>query len=101
MFGEGKRAAGKFVRAYAVPGEGRLGFATAKAIGGKPCRNRSKRRVREAARLSPDRIAAKLDIVLFAKKESAKAPWHELAEDVRNVLGLVAQRWDGELESRL
>lgn len=101
VFGEGKRATGKYVRAYAVPGEGRLGFATAKATGGKPRRNRSKRRVREAARANLERIPATLDIVLFAKKETIEAPWSELTDDVRSVLSQIAQRWDGESESRL
>lgn len=101
VFAEGKRANGKYVRAYAVLGEGRLGFATAKATGGKPRRNRCKRRVREAARANLGRIPTTLDTVLFAKKETVEAPWSELEDDVRRVLDLVARRWDDESESRL
>ena len=96
IFSEGKRAQGKFCRAYAYPGTGKLGWATAKAIGGKPQRNRAKRRFREALRIQTYRIPDHLDFVVMIAVKGAGASFEEIQADLAAILGEVTKRWAAE-----
>jgi ribonuclease P protein component len=73
-------------------GEGaplRLGFTATKKIGGAVVRNRAKRRLREAARLtlSPDAApGGGWDLVLVARDATATRPFAQLLGDLRGAL---------------
>ena len=71
-------------------GEGaplRLGFTATKKIGGAVVRNRAKRRLREAARLTLSAEAAPgWDLVLIARDTTATRPFAQLLGDLRGAL---------------
>ena len=56
----------------------RFGFVAGKVVGGAVVRNKIKRRLREAARMTA--TAAGFDIVIGARKPSATASYRELCE---------------------
>lgn len=93
IFTEGRRAQGRYCRAFALPGTGQIGWATAKAIGEKPLRNRAKRRFREALRTQDYCIPDNLDFVVMIALSGAKAPFEEIRRDLEAVLGEVTRRW--------
>jgi len=67
-----------------VAGEG---FTTTKKIGNSVVRNRSRRRLREAARaLLPQLGVAGADYVFIARQETATAPWPRLLDDMEMAL---------------
>lgn len=64
-----------------------LGFTATKKIGGAVVRNRSKRRLREAARrLLPEYGVPGADYVLVARQQTPSAPWPTLLDDLGNAL---------------
>ena len=63
------------------------GFTATKKIGTAPIRNRSKRRLREAARLLlPKYGNPGTDYVFIARQSTASAAWLRLLDDVENAL---------------
>ena len=63
------------------------GFTTTKKIGNSVVRNRSRRRLREAARaLLPHLGVAGADYVFIARQETATAPWPRLLDDMEIAL---------------
>ncbi len=65
----------------------RLGFTATKKIGGAVVRNRAKRRLREAARLTLSAGAAPgWDLVLVARDATATRPFAQLLGDLRGAL---------------
>jgi ribonuclease P protein component len=73
-------------------GRDRLGIIASRRLGGAVLRNRVKRRVRELFRLRadrPDRIAGgrSLDVVVIPRRESATAPFTDLAAEFGSALG--------------
>ncbi len=89
--GRGRKAARPGLVLQALPsGEGplRLGFTATKKIGGAVVRNRAKRRLREAARLtlSADAAPAGWDLVLIARDATATRPFAQLLGDLRGAL---------------
>jgi ribonuclease P protein component len=65
----------------------RIGFTATKRIGGSVVRNRSKRRLREAARrLAPLHAKAGHDYVFIARGGTAIRPWERLLDDVKSAL---------------
>ncbi len=88
--GKGQRAArpGVVVQALAVPGAGlRVGFTTTKKLGNAVVRNRSRRRLREAARalLGADEVSG-FDVVLIGREATKDRPWPTLLGDLRGAL---------------
>jgi ribonuclease P protein component len=80
-----------------LPGTGRFGVATARAIGNTPRRNAVKRRIREAWRLTDGRPPA-WDVVLSAKARAAEASLKELQDEVAKLLDEARARWgDGSV----
>ena len=71
------------VRSNALPTT-RFGFVAGKAVGGAVVRNRVKRRLREAARVTPVRPG--LDIIVGAKKSAASAPFSDLKSALLSAL---------------
>jgi ribonuclease P protein component len=86
-------------RLAALPGTGLLGIATTKKIGGKPDRNRAKRRFREAVRTQPDLADPRLDFILIVNTDGAQAPFERIREEVRSLFLRAVERWADELES--
>jgi len=85
---QGTRAHGRFMTLFVIPNSlafSRLGIAATKKIGGATIRNRAKRRTREVFRTmtSPDG----LDMVVVARRELIDAPWSDLREEFRALLG--------------
>ncbi|MEE9278297.1 MAG: ribonuclease P protein component [Dehalococcoidia bacterium] len=62
----------------------RFGFAVGKRLGGAVVRNRLKRRLREAARLSGARGTA--DVVVIARAPARHASYQELERTLRSLL---------------
>ncbi|AWK86346.1 ribonuclease P protein component [Azospirillum thermophilum] len=72
-----------------APGEPliRLGLTASRKVGNAVVRNRSRRRLREAARLLlPSHAAPGHDLVLVARAGTAERPWAELLGDLRAAL---------------
>jgi ribonuclease P protein component len=65
----------------------RAGFTATRKVGGAVVRNRAKRRLREAARLTlPLHGRAGFDYVFIARGGTAGRPWARLLDDVKNAL---------------
>jgi len=65
----------------------RLGFTATRRIGGAVDRNRARRRLREAARLTAPGLArAGCDYVFIARGCSVRRPWARLLDDVKSAL---------------
>ena len=86
----GKRAArpGLVLQALAVPEPSlRLGFTVTKKIGNAVIRNRARRRLKEAARLTlPGMALSGWDLVLIGRDATAERPFPLLIEDLRVAL---------------
>jgi len=93
IYTEGKRISGRFCRVFVLEGTGKVGWATAKAIGGKPQRNREKRRYREALLSRTSRIPEHLDCVVVIAASAAQAPFTDLQADAEAILAEITKRW--------
>ncbi|WP_084697802.1 ribonuclease P protein component [Muricoccus aerilatus] len=86
----GKRAARPGMVIQALPGTGgplRLGFTVTKKVGNAVVRNRTKRRLREAARLVLGaEPPAGWDVVLIGRDETRGRPFTQLQGDLRGAL---------------
>src|ERR1700743_684997 len=74
------------------PAGPRVGFTVGKVLGGAVDRNRIKRRMREAVRLSPATCEGPVDIVFNPRKSVLTVPFAELTSEVTRGLRLAAQR---------
>src|SRR5580704_2455392 len=75
------------------PGSGpRVGFTVGKVLGGSVERNRIRRRMREAVRLSPQACEGPVDVVFNPRKSVLTLPFAELKDEVARALRLAAQR---------
>jgi ribonuclease P protein component len=70
----------------------RVGFTVGKVLGGAVERNRIKRRMREAVRLSWPECQDQVDVVLNPRKSVLTLPFAELTIEVARALRLAAQR---------
>ena len=70
----------------------RVGFTVGKVLGGAVERNRIKRRMREAVRLSGQQCAAPVDVVFNPRKSLLTLPWAEVVSEVTRGLKLAVQR---------
>jgi len=70
----------------------RVGFTVGKVLGEAVERNRIKRRMREAVRLSWQAIEGPVDVVFNPRKSVLTLPFAELANEVARALQLAAQR---------
>jgi ribonuclease P protein component len=70
----------------------RVGFTVGKVLGGSVERNRIRRRMREAVRLSPQACDAPVDVVFNPRKSVLTLPFAVLRDEVARALRLAAQR---------
>ena len=82
-----------FLRREAAPaGEPRVGLTVGKVLGGAVERNRIKRRMREAVRLSRSTCNGPVDIVFNPRKSVLALPFTELVKEVSRGLRVAADR---------
>jgi ribonuclease P protein component len=80
-------------RDEASPASGpRVGLTVGKVLGGAVERNRIKRRMREAVRLSPSACEGPVDIVFNPRKSVLTLPFSELQSEVARGMRLASQR---------
>lgn len=70
----------------------RVGFTVGRALGGAVQRNRMKRRLREAVRLSRPWPAADVDVVINPKKVVLNAPFEMLLNEVRQAFVAIEKK---------
>ena len=86
VFHNGSRANHPLVRVCALPceGTGKVAFVAARRLGNAPFRNRCKRVLREAARLS-DMPSEQANVILFATRATHDAHPVQVAEALRSL----------------
>ncbi len=85
--GQGKSAANRFLVIRFLPNgldHSRFGFMVSRRIGNAVVRNKVKRRLREAVRLTP--VKAGWDAVFIARRGTERAGYHELKQAAGNLL---------------
>jgi ribonuclease P protein component len=75
-----------------APGRRKAGFAVSRQIGGAARRNRARRRVREAYRVSRGRLPEGVQLVVVARSRAATGPYGEILQEMREALDAVAKR---------
>lgn len=74
-------------------GEGlRVGFTVGRALGGAVQRNRMKRRLREAVRLTRPTPGPRADVVINPKKIVASVDFRELSNELRRAFQVIEQK---------
>ena len=79
-------------REAALAGELRVGLTVGKVLGGAVERNRIKRRMREAVRLSRSTCSGPVDIVFNPRKSVLALPFTELVKEVSRGLRVATER---------
>jgi len=67
----------------------RVGLTVGRALGGAVERNRIKRRMREAVRLSPPPVRANADVVINPKKSVLTADFEKVLNEVRRAFVVI------------
>ncbi len=75
-----------------IPGRRRAGFAVSGQIRGAARRNRARRRVREAYRVSRHALPEGVQVVVVARPRAATGPYAEILRDMGEVLDAAAKR---------
>jgi ribonuclease P protein component len=76
--------------ARADGGPARIGFTVTKKVGNAVIRNRTRRRLKEAARLLlRDRPVASVDLVVIGRDSTRARPFPELMDDLQRALAKV------------
>ena len=86
LFAEGLRASGSLARIACLPGSGLIGFATSRKIGGKPQRNRERRRFRAALQEGRAPLRQNLDYVVIVSPSCATASFGRITEEARDLV---------------
>ena len=77
----------------------RVGFTVGRALGGAVERNRMKRRLREAVRLSfPERPAA-VDVVINPKKALLRTEFKTVVDEIERAFRVIEQKSSGSSDS--
>ncbi|MGI6577042.1 MAG: ribonuclease P protein component [Eubacteriales bacterium] len=89
LYRRGKSEAGPFVAVYCLKNGkdiNRLGITTGGKLGKAVIRNRIRRRIMEAYRLSENRMRRGYDIVVVARGRSVAATYHQIESDLHKCL---------------
>lgn len=78
----------------------RVGFTVGRALGGAVDRNRMKRRLREAVRLSRPLQAPNVDVVINPKKSVLTAEFETLLNEVQRAFAVIEQKLGRSAESK-
>ncbi len=70
----------------------RVGFTVGRALGGAVVRNRMKRRLREAVRLTQRAGAGDVDVVINPKKSLLKADFQAVLNEVQRAFAVIEQK---------
>ena len=82
LFSKGSNIKETHIVLYYSIGEGNIGFATSKAIGSHPKRNRIKRRLKELVRKHHFPEGLKFNLVLLARKNAFQASFSQLNSEL-------------------
>jgi ribonuclease P protein component len=69
----------------------RIGFATPKAVGGSVVRNRLRRRLREAVRMSLGRLGPEWAVVVQCRRSGLAAPFANLKGEIERLFARCGQ----------
>jgi ribonuclease P protein component len=89
LYRRGKSEAGLYVAVYCLRNGmniNRLGITTGGKLGKAVVRNRIRRRIKEAYRLSEERMRRGYDIVVVARNRSATTDYHHIESDLQYCL---------------
>ena len=95
LYSKGKSSAGRYVVVYCRKNglaQNRLGITAGTKIGHAVVRNRIRRRIREAYRLSESSFFPGYDIIVVARHRAAEGDYHDIDRDLlrqMDKLGLV------------
>jgi ribonuclease P protein component len=89
--------AGPKAVAMTSPAGLRIGFTVGRALGGAVQRNRMKRRLREAVRLTRPRAATNADVVINPKKSLLTVDFCVVVSEVRRALEVIEQKLAGKM----
>jgi ribonuclease P protein component len=78
----------------------RVGFTVGRALGGAVQRNRMKRRLREAVRLSGPPAKASVDVVINPKKSLLNTDFQAVVNEVRRAFVVIEQKLPGKAENK-
>ena len=79
----------------------RIGFTVGRALGGAVQRNRIKRRLREAVRLSRPPVGPRADVVINPKKSLLRADFEAVLNEVRRAFVVIEEKVKGKPDKPL
>lgn len=94
-----QRQAGTSSRALPVAPGLRIGFTVGRALGGAVQRNRMKRRLREAVRLTRPWPAPDVDVVVNPKKALLSVPFQTVLNEVRQAFVVIDKKLAKKMDS--
>lgn len=74
------------------PGPRQAGFTVSRQIRGAARRNRARRRIREAYRVSRQGLPEGVQLVIVARPRAEAGPYAEVLRDLREALNMIARR---------
>ena len=89
VYESGWRTSGKWFGAVCLKTEGqthpKVGFAAPKSLGGSVVRNRVRRRLKEAVRLSLARLGGEWRVVIQGRRGVLDAPFEDLKKEIERL----------------
>lgn len=84
IYSKGKSVSTKNLVLYFIETEakGRVGFVASKKIGKATIRNRSKRVIKEAFKISPLRLSREVDLIFLARPKIVEADFDSIKRDI-------------------
>ena len=87
------------MRIYSLPGRGRVGIATPRALGNQPRRAKVKRQIREMVRAMNIDWLAETDLAIALKSSVDRVPFLDLQRDLMETMAIVRARLEDGSES--